>query len=148
MTLQDFVVGERVEYILPRSPRNGRDTDWFLDGTIIKITKTRLVIKLDRYKYVRITVPSAVRKIQGGRMVETPEGIGGRKWSLERIDGHVYVMQGNRQICQVIDQGVATLLVTSVELWEAAVDAIKTDPIGHRSLEAMVKKADPLYLAD
>lgn len=63
--LKDFRVGDRVEYILPRAPSNGRTTTWYLPATVEKISATRLVIRIDKYPdRTRATLPSCVRKME------------------------------------------------------------------------------------
>lgn len=63
----------------------------------------------------------------GGRMVETPEGIGARKFSMlrqESLDSNkkVSLMQGSTELAALTPAGEAVfrLLVTSPQLWDAA----------------------------
>lgn len=44
-----WAVGDRADYVLPRSPSNGRMEDWHCAATIMKVTKRCVVIRLDRW---------------------------------------------------------------------------------------------------
>jgi hypothetical protein len=44
---REYVVGDRVCYVLPRAPSNGRQTDWHCPATIVNITPKRIVIRID-----------------------------------------------------------------------------------------------------
>jgi hypothetical protein len=64
MTLNDFTVGDRVEYILPKSAAHGRPVTLYEPATIEKITRSRLIVRIDRWpKRTRATVPSQVKKV-------------------------------------------------------------------------------------
>lgn len=75
---------------------------------------------------------------KGGRMAESAEGIGSRKWSLLREDDGVWLMQGAHRIARLEKMGEAVLLllVTAPQLWDAANDVMKqTDGAGPSALE-------------
>lgn len=37
--MNDFMVGETVYYTLSRAPSNGRQTDWYLEATVLSVNK-------------------------------------------------------------------------------------------------------------
>ena len=61
-------------------------------------------------------------------MVETAEGIGGRKWELARngATAETEIKEGVNTVALVRDRGVLHLLVTAPELWDAANDLLRT----------------------
>ena len=73
-------------------------------------------------------------------MVESPEGIGGRKWSLERwkLTSEPSLMQGTTALATLTPDGekVMHLLVTAPQLWDAANALLKalTDNPGGMSV--------------
>jgi hypothetical protein len=43
----DYVVGQRVFYVLPRSPKHGRPAMVFWSGTVTRVGPTRVTMALD-----------------------------------------------------------------------------------------------------
>lgn len=62
-------------------------------------------------------------------MVETPEGIGGRKWSFQKeANGDLALFEGsNKKLAVLTPSGkeVFNLFVTSPQLWDAANEFLK-----------------------
>lgn len=71
-------------------------------------------------------------------MVESAEGIGGRKWSLLNEADGLWLMEGTKKLARLADDGrmVMHLLVTAPQLWAAANEvARKTHGIGPSALD-------------
>jgi hypothetical protein len=85
-------------------------------------------------------------------MVESPEGIGGRKWSFQKDEsGQLCLFEGaTKKLATLTDSGkeVLHLAVTAPQLWDAANELLKAVKAGtpdlaplHERLANMVAKS-------
>lgn len=95
-------------------------------------------------------------------MAESAEGIGGRKWSLGRLDGErVGVYQGKHLLAElaagelpeaarveVVPAKVQSLIVTAPQLWDAANEFIKAFRAPHADPSQGVLEAAEKRLSD
>jgi hypothetical protein len=87
-------------------------------------------------------------------MVESPEGIGLRKWSfLQETEGKdtdgLYLMEGKTKLALITEDGKAILhlLVTTPQLWTAANEVVLTLEVGGDMPVALIRLKNALAKA-